>query len=183
MVVAEGPKIFDTQCIWERIFACLEKIFVFKYFWTIFHLVFTLNICGKSVTRTFSGAFFGCLYRANSTEIHLDVALKHVSKLTFSYEFSRKNLQPHLDKNILKVLFIQTMCHLSFIHWKYTLVLNQQVSRPWKSPWKLARIKHLVLTCSSIVLIRFLQAYLWTCRKPLMDLQKQPFTDVFQKCS
>ena len=31
MVVAEGPKIFDAQCIWGRISVSLEKIFVFNY--------------------------------------------------------------------------------------------------------------------------------------------------------
>ena len=159
------------------------KNFCFWVFLDYISFSFYVKYMWKKCYKNFFGRFFWVPIPCKSTEIHLDVALKHVSKLTFSYEFSRKNLQPHLDKNILKVLFIQTMCHLSFIHWKYTLVLNQQVSRPWKSPWKLARIKHLVLTCSSIVLIRFLQAYLWTCRKPLMDLQKQPFTDVFQKCS
>ena len=41
MVVAECPKIFDFQCIWEKIFVSLENIFVFKYSYTIFHLVFT----------------------------------------------------------------------------------------------------------------------------------------------
>ena len=30
MVIAECLKIFDVQCIWGRIFASLEKIFVFK---------------------------------------------------------------------------------------------------------------------------------------------------------
>ena len=30
MTVTEGPKIFDVQCIWGRIFMCLEKICVFK---------------------------------------------------------------------------------------------------------------------------------------------------------
>ena len=29
MVVAEGPKIHDVQCIWGRIFVSLEKISVF----------------------------------------------------------------------------------------------------------------------------------------------------------
>ena len=41
MVVAECPKIFDFQCIWEKTFVSLENIFVFKYSYTIFHLVFT----------------------------------------------------------------------------------------------------------------------------------------------
>ena len=41
MVIAGYPKIFDVQCIWGRIFASLEKIFVFKYSQTIFQLVFT----------------------------------------------------------------------------------------------------------------------------------------------
>ena len=31
MIVAECPKIFDVQCIWEMIFVSLEKMFVFKY--------------------------------------------------------------------------------------------------------------------------------------------------------
>ena len=31
IVVTEGPKIFDVQYIWGRIFVSLEKIFVFKY--------------------------------------------------------------------------------------------------------------------------------------------------------
>ena len=31
MVVAEGPKIVDVQCIWGRAFVSFEKIFVFKY--------------------------------------------------------------------------------------------------------------------------------------------------------
>ena len=38
--VAEGPKIFDVQCIWGKIFVSLEKNFVFKHSKTIFHLVF-----------------------------------------------------------------------------------------------------------------------------------------------
>ena len=29
MVVAEGPKIFNVQCIWGRIFVSLEKVFCF----------------------------------------------------------------------------------------------------------------------------------------------------------
>ena len=58
MVVAEFPKTFDRQCICRRIFVSLEKIFHFKYSQTIFHLVFTWNIYGKSVTRTFLGALF-----------------------------------------------------------------------------------------------------------------------------
>ena len=41
MVVAECPNIFDVQCIWGKIFVSLEKIFGFKYSWTIFHLAFT----------------------------------------------------------------------------------------------------------------------------------------------
>ena len=56
MVVAEFPKTFDRQCICRRIFVSLEKIFHFKYSQTIFHLVFTWNIYGKSVTRTVLGA-------------------------------------------------------------------------------------------------------------------------------
>ena len=40
MVVAESPKIFDVQDIWGRVFVCLEKIFVFKYLQTVFHLIF-----------------------------------------------------------------------------------------------------------------------------------------------
>ena len=40
MVVADGPKIFDVQCIWGRIIVSLEKIFVFKYSQTIPHLDF-----------------------------------------------------------------------------------------------------------------------------------------------
>ena len=75
MVVAECPKILDVQCIWGGIFVSLEKIFVFKYSQTIFHLVFTLNIYGKSVTRTFLGTFFRHPYSSNGTKIHLDAAL------------------------------------------------------------------------------------------------------------
>ena len=56
MIVVECRKIFDVQCIWGRIFVSLEKIFVFKYSQTIFHLVFTRNIYGKSVTRNSLGA-------------------------------------------------------------------------------------------------------------------------------
>ena len=41
MAVDEGPKIFDVQCILERIFVSLKKIFVFEYSVTIFCLVFT----------------------------------------------------------------------------------------------------------------------------------------------
>ena len=37
MVVAEFPKLFDVQCIWGRIFASLQNVFVFKYSQTIFH--------------------------------------------------------------------------------------------------------------------------------------------------
>ena len=29
IVVAEGPKIFNVQCIWGRIFVSLEKVFCF----------------------------------------------------------------------------------------------------------------------------------------------------------
>ena len=58
MVVAECPKIFEVRCIWGWIFVYLDKNFVFKYFWTIFHLVFMWNIHGKGVTRTFGGIFF-----------------------------------------------------------------------------------------------------------------------------
>ena len=36
--------MFDGQCIWEKIFVSLEKLFVFQYSQTIFHLVFTGNI-------------------------------------------------------------------------------------------------------------------------------------------
>ena len=38
MAVADGPKIFDVQCIWGRIIVSLKKIFVFKYSQTISHL-------------------------------------------------------------------------------------------------------------------------------------------------
>ena len=31
MVVAEGPKIFDVQWIWGRMFVSREKDFAFKY--------------------------------------------------------------------------------------------------------------------------------------------------------
>ena len=31
MVVAEAPKIFGVQCLWEKIFVSLEKISIFKY--------------------------------------------------------------------------------------------------------------------------------------------------------
>ena len=37
MVVVDGPKRFDVQCIWQRIFVSLEKSFVFKYLQIIFH--------------------------------------------------------------------------------------------------------------------------------------------------
>ena len=53
MAGAEGPEIFGVQCIWERIFAPTEKIFVFKYLQTTFHLVFTRKRYRKSATRTF----------------------------------------------------------------------------------------------------------------------------------
>ena len=39
MVAADCPKIFDAKCIWGRIFVSLEKIFVFNYSYTIFHVV------------------------------------------------------------------------------------------------------------------------------------------------
>ena len=53
-----------------------EKIFVFKYLYTIFRFVFTWNRYGKSVTRTFLGRyFFGLPYHLNSTKIDLDAAL------------------------------------------------------------------------------------------------------------
>ena len=41
MVVADGRKIFDVQCISGKITVSLEKIFVFKYSHTKFHLDFT----------------------------------------------------------------------------------------------------------------------------------------------
>ena len=58
VVVAECQKILDIQYIWGRVFVSIAKIFVFKYSYTIFLLVFTWNIYGKSVARTFFGAFF-----------------------------------------------------------------------------------------------------------------------------
>ena len=54
-----------------------EKIFVFKYSETIFHLVFMWNIYihKKRAPRTYLGAFFGHPYHSNGTKIHLDAAL------------------------------------------------------------------------------------------------------------
>ena len=69
MVVAECPKIFGFQCIWEKIFVSLENIFVFKYSYTIFHLVL------EKVTRTFWAHLFGRSYGSNGAKIHLDAAL------------------------------------------------------------------------------------------------------------
>ena len=31
MIVADGPKMFNVQCVWGGIVVSLEKIFVFKY--------------------------------------------------------------------------------------------------------------------------------------------------------
>ena len=53
VIVAEFQKLFDIQCIWGRIFVSLENAFIFKYSQTIFHSIFTRNIHGKNVTRTF----------------------------------------------------------------------------------------------------------------------------------
>ena len=41
MAVADGISIFDVQCTWGRITVSLEKIFVSKYLYTMFHLDFT----------------------------------------------------------------------------------------------------------------------------------------------
>ena len=57
----------------------LEKIFVFEYSETTFHVVFTWNMNGKSVIRTFWGAFFGCSYCLVGAKIHLDVALQIIN--------------------------------------------------------------------------------------------------------
>ena len=59
LVVAECSKIFDAPCIWGRIFVSLEKIFVFKYFETLFNLVFRWIIHRKKVTIIFSAYFLG----------------------------------------------------------------------------------------------------------------------------
>ena len=75
MVDVEWLKIFDVQCIWGKIIVSLEKIFVFKYSYTIFHLVFTWNIYRKRITRTFLGAFFWAPIPFKRTKIRLDVAL------------------------------------------------------------------------------------------------------------
>ena len=77
MVVAECPKVFDVHCIWGRIVVSLEKIFVFKYSYTLFQLVFTWNIYRKKVTRTFWVHYFGPPYHSNGTKIHLGGA-QHV---------------------------------------------------------------------------------------------------------
>ena len=61
----------------------LEQIFVFKYSWTIFNLVFAWNTC---VTRTFLGPLFGCPYRSNGTKIHLDAVLTF-KDLHFEFRF------------------------------------------------------------------------------------------------
>ena len=52
--------MFDGQCIWEKIFVSLEKLFVFQYSQTIFHLVFTGNI------YVFLN-FFGSIFLSTST--------------------------------------------------------------------------------------------------------------------
>ena len=52
LVLSAASDVFDVQCIWGRIFESFEKIFVFKYQQTIFHLGFMSNIYGQSVTRT-----------------------------------------------------------------------------------------------------------------------------------
>ena len=65
--------MFDGQCIWEKIFVFLEKLFVFQYSQTIFHLVFTGNIY-VSVVEPLWEHFFEHQYLANGTKIQLDVA-------------------------------------------------------------------------------------------------------------
>ena len=44
MVVAECPNIFDVQCICGKIFVSLEKIFSFKYSWTIYYISFSFYV-------------------------------------------------------------------------------------------------------------------------------------------
>ena len=63
--------MFDGQCIWEKIFVSLEKLFLFQYSQTIFHLVFTGNIY-VSVFELLSEHFFKRQYLANGTKIQLD---------------------------------------------------------------------------------------------------------------
>ena len=62
----------------------LEQIFVFKYSWTIFNLIFAWNTC---VTRTFLGPLFGCPYRSNGTKIHVDAALTFKDFLNLDLDF------------------------------------------------------------------------------------------------
>ena len=65
--------MFDGQCIWEKIFVSLEKLFVFQYSQTIFHLVFTGNIY-VSVVEFLWEQFFEHQYLTNGTKIQLDAA-------------------------------------------------------------------------------------------------------------
>ena len=44
MGVAECPNIFDVQCICGKIFVSLEKIFSFKYSWTIYYISFSFYV-------------------------------------------------------------------------------------------------------------------------------------------
>ena len=75
MVVAECQKMLDIQCIWGRIFVSLEKILVFKYSDTIFHLVFCEIYMEKVLQELFWAHFFVHQYHSNGTKIHLDAAL------------------------------------------------------------------------------------------------------------
>ena len=93
MVVAEGQKIFCVQCIWERIFVSLKKIFVFKYY-QLYFILFLREIYMEKVSRElFWAHFFGRIffrrpYCLNGTKIHLDAALSpSINFLKFQGEF------------------------------------------------------------------------------------------------
>ena len=70
---------------------CLLKRFLFSSIHRLFHLAFSEIYMEKNVTRTFLGAFFGCMYHSNGTKIHLDAAL---STNFYSHNFVSR----HCDK-------------------------------------------------------------------------------------
>ena len=58
MVVADGPKIFDVQWIWERIFVFLEKDFCFQVFGDYISFRFYAKYIWKKCCKKFFERIF-----------------------------------------------------------------------------------------------------------------------------
>ena len=89
VVAAEGPKIFNFQCVLEGYF-CLLKKFLFLSIYRSYFIQFLRETYNRKSVRTFLAAFFGHSYRSNGTKIHLDVALQNVILIKIFLKYSNE---------------------------------------------------------------------------------------------